>query len=113
MISALLSNNILSDFWYIQATTIGIIVSMTSNFLLNKIWTFEDNDFSIKKTMRQYGSFAAVSSLGATLQLISLFLFVDLYEMPYTVSLLLAVSVASSSNFILNKKLTFGEKILE
>ena len=28
------------NFWYIHATIIGIMFSMSSNFLLNKIWTF-------------------------------------------------------------------------
>ena len=45
------------NFWYIHATIIGIMFSMSTNFLLNKIWTFEDRNFEVKKTITQYGKF--------------------------------------------------------
>ena len=37
------------DMWYLHATVIGIFASITSNFLLNKTWTFGDRDFRIRK----------------------------------------------------------------
>src|SRR5687768_5524450 len=39
-LSSLLFNAALPQLWYIYATVIGIVVSMTSNFILNKLWTF-------------------------------------------------------------------------
>jgi dolichol-phosphate mannosyltransferase len=119
LISFLLAGNVaysvksLSNLWYLQATLIGIIISITSNFFLNKIWTFEDRDFSVVKTLRQYCSFAGISAVGATIQLLLLYLLVAEYGLQYRVSLILAIAVASISNFLLNKKWTFRENLLE
>jgi dolichol-phosphate mannosyltransferase len=109
-VSILLTNNNIASLGYIQATIVGIIVSNISNFFLNKAWTFEDRDFSIKKTLRQYGLFAAITAGGAVIQLGSLYVFLG-SGLQYEISLVLAVALASVSNFLLNKKWTFGEKI--
>jgi dolichol-phosphate mannosyltransferase len=99
------------NFWYIHATIIGIAISMSSNFILNKIWTFEDRNFEAKKTLIQYGKFVGFSSLGALIQLGVVYVLVDNYQFVYPLALMLAVIIAASSNFILNKKWTFKEKI--
>jgi len=99
------------DFWYIHATIIGIAVSMSSNFILNKIWTFEDRNFEAKKTLAQYGKFVGFSSLGALIQLGMVYVLVDNYQFVYSIALILAVIIAASSNFIFNKKWTFKEKV--
>ena len=112
VVSFLLSN-VVSNIWYIQATFIGIIVSITTNFLFNKVWTFEDRDFSIGHFFRQYLSFLALCALGAVIQLSLVFVFVEYSHIQYGLSLIMAVSIASLGNFLLNKKITFGEKIWE
>ena len=101
----------LTDFWYIHANIFGIIASISTNFMLNKIWTFEDIDFSRKRTLSQYGKFSLFSSLGALVQLGMVFWLVDSHNVTYPVALILAISTATFSNFILNKKLTFKEKL--
>jgi dolichol-phosphate mannosyltransferase len=108
---SLLFADAIVNFWYIHATIIGIIVSMSSNFILNKIWTFEDRNFEAKKTLAQYGKFVGFSSLGALIQIGMVYVLVDNYQVLYPVALILAVIVAASSNFILNKKWTFKEKV--
>ena len=108
---SLLFADAIVNFWYIHATIIGIIVSMSSNFILNKIWTFEDRNFEAKKTLAQYGKFVGFSSLGALIQLGMVYVLVDNYQVLYPVALILAVIIAASSNFILNKKWTFKEKV--
>ncbi|MDP9289553.1 MAG: glycosyltransferase family 2 protein [Thermoproteota archaeon] len=110
IVSMMLTKGIISNFWYLQASTIGIILSITSNFFLNKIWTFEDRNFSPRNTLKQYGMFLGLSTVGGVVQLILLYLFVQ-SGFQYTASLVLAVAAASVSNFLLNKKWTFREKI--
>jgi dolichol-phosphate mannosyltransferase len=110
MVSILLSNGLLAKLWYMESTFIGIIVSITSNFILNKLWTFGDRDFSPKHSIKQYLLFLIICSLGASLQLGLVYVMVE-SEIPYEVALLMAVIAASISNFILNKKITFKEKI--
>jgi dolichol-phosphate mannosyltransferase len=119
LISFMLADNVansvrsLSNLGYLQATLIGIIISVTSNFFLNKIWTFEDRDFSVVKTLKQYGSFAGISVVGATIQLLLLYLLVVEYGLQYRVSLILAIAIASITNFLLSKKYTFQENLLD
>ena len=111
--ASFLLSTIMPNIWYIYATLFGIMLSITSNFLLNKIWTFEDRDFSPKHFIRQYSLFIALCSFGAVIQLSLVYLFVEYSHIQYAVSLVMAVAIASLSNFLLNKKITFGEKIWE
>ena len=90
---------------------VGIMFSMTTNFILNKIWTFEDRDMNLKKTLRQYGSFLAFSGIGAIFQLAMVYFLVESEHMSYALSLFIAVAIASIGNFMLNKRWTFKEKI--
>jgi len=110
LVSLLFADAII-NFWYIHATVIGIAISMSSNFILNKIWTFEDRNFEAKKTLAQYGKFVGFSSLGALIQLGMVYVLVDNYQVMYPIALILAVIIAASSNFILNKKWTFKESV--
>jgi dolichol-phosphate mannosyltransferase len=111
LVSYFLSNGVLSDLWYMSASIAGIIVSMTSNFFLNKVWTFGDKNFAIKHALKQYSLFVLMCSFGAALQILVLYLLIDIGRLPYDLSLILAALVGSASNFLFNKKWTFKEKI--
>ena len=110
LISILFAGGI-SDLWYLHANIIGIAISITTNFILNKIWTFEDKDFSTKATIKQYSKFVGFSTLGAIVQLAMVFSLVDWHQMTYPLALILAVATAAFGNFVLNKKWTFKEKV--
>ena len=109
LVSVLLAHNPNANFGYLQSTIVGILLSNISNFVLNKFWTFEDKDFALRKTLKQYAFFAGISSGGAAIQLGSLYLLLQ-SGFSYEASLITAVALASISNFLLNKKWTFGEK---
>jgi dolichol-phosphate mannosyltransferase len=110
-IASLSLNTLFPNIWYLYSTVIGIVVSMTSNFFLNKLWTFENRDFNVKDTGIQYGMFMGFSSLGAIIQLALVYVLLEDYNVEYPLALILAVSAASVGNFLLNKKWTFKEKI--
>ena len=112
LISLLFTGGI-SDMWYLHANVLGIIASITTNFILNKAWTFGDRDFGIKKTISQYGKFAMFSSFGALVQLGMVYLLVDSADIVYPMALILAVMTAAFGNFVFNKKFTFKEKLLD
>lgn len=103
----------ITSFWYLHANLIGIIASMTTNFVLNKTWTFEDRDFTPRRTLVQYGKFVGFSSVGALVQLGLVFYLVENYSLMYPQALILAVIAAAFGNFILNKKWTFKENVWE
>ncbi len=98
--------------WYIHANVAGIAASIATNFVLNKAWTFEDGDFGARRTLSQGVRFAAISALGATVQLAMVYSLVEYYALEYPVALVLAVGAASFGNFVLNKTLTFRERLV-
>jgi dolichol-phosphate mannosyltransferase len=112
-LASFLFSGLVPNIWYMHATLFGIVVSITSNFLLNKVWTFEDRDFSSRHLLKQYFLFLSLCSIGALIQLSLVFVFVEFAHIPYAISLIIAVCIASIGNFLLNKKITFGEKIWE
>lgn len=98
------------EFWYLHANIFGIVTSMTSNFLLNKVWTFQDHNFGARHTITQYAKFAGFSSAGAAIQLGIVYSLVE-GGWSYPASLVVGVLAAALGNFLSNKKWTFGEKI--
>jgi len=110
LISLLFAGGI-ADMWYLHANIIGIAASMTSNFVLNKAWTFGDRDFGPRRTLSQYSKFVTFSSLGALVQLGMVYGLVDGNGMSYPPALVISVTTAALGNFVLNKKWTFKEKI--
>lgn len=116
IVSFLLANDVansirlLSNEWYLEASIIGAIISMTSNFFLNKYWTFEDKRFEVGSTARQYLSFISMSAIGLIIQISLLYYMVENFA-PYRISLIVSITVATTINFILNKKFTFKEKV--
>jgi dolichol-phosphate mannosyltransferase len=113
LLSSYLLVNGIPDIWYIHANLVGIISSISSNFILNKFWTFEDKNFSKKKTLLQFLKFTLFSTFGAIIQLGMVFYLTETQNMPYYLSLIFAVLTAAFGNFVLNKKYTFKEKLLE
>jgi dolichol-phosphate mannosyltransferase len=116
IISFLLANDVanslrlLSNLWYIEASIIGAAISSTSNFFLNKYWTFEDRRFAIRTTVKQYASFIGTSAIALLIQIFLLYYMVE-NSIPYRISLIVAIGIATTISFILNKKLTFKEKV--
>jgi dolichol-phosphate mannosyltransferase len=116
IVSFLLANDLansirlLSNVWYLEASIIGVAISSTSNFFLNKYWTFEDKRFDVGLTARQYVSFIAISGIGLIIQISVLYYMVENF-VPYRISLIVAIAVATTINFVLNKKFTFNEKV--
>lgn len=98
------------QFWYLHANLLGIAASITSNFLLNKTWTFQDRDFGARRTLIQYAKFIGFGSAGAAVQLGIVYSMVE-GGWSYPVSLAVGVLTAALGNFLLNKKWTFGEKL--
>lgn len=109
-ISLMLTQQI-PEFWYLHANVLGWYGSMTSNFALNKVWTFRDRDFGLRRTATQYAKFAGFSSLGGAVQLGIVHSLIEGAGWSLPASLAVGVLTAALGNFILNKKWTFKEKL--
>jgi len=103
---------VLTDFigvWYLVSYSIAIYISITTNFFLNNAWTFSDAKIFQKKIF-MYGKFLGVSLLGMGLQLGCTFLLVERAEIYYMLAALISIGIASSINFLINRRWTFGIK---
>jgi len=96
--------------WYLLSSTIAIYVSITSNFLLNKSWTFRDTEIK-QRSFLMYGKFIGVSLVGMGIQLGFNYIFVERLSVYYLLAALISIMIASSVNFVLNRRLTFGIKL--
>ncbi|MGE0242669.1 MAG: GtrA family protein [Nitrososphaeraceae archaeon] len=97
------------DFDHIQSSILGIIVSLSSNFLLNKIWTFQDNNMNIMVILKQYVKYFIFNSVGVVIQL-SIVFGLGKTNIDYGIIILIAISIASILNYIVNKKFIFKNK---
>ena len=98
------------ELWYLLSSTIAIYVSITSNFLLNKSWTFRDTVIK-QRSFLMYGKFIGVSLVGMGIQLGFNYMFVEKLSVYYLLAALISIMIASSVNFVLNRRLTFGIKL--
>ncbi len=95
--------------WYFLSYTLAISASITSNFILNKFWTFRDS-INSQKTIVMYVKFASVSFLGMAIQLGSVYFLVESFSVYYMLAALISISIAGAINFIINRSWTFGVK---
>jgi dolichol-phosphate mannosyltransferase len=110
--SSFLIGEVLLNMYYMHATVLGISLSILSNFLLNKLWTFDDGDFSLQKVARQAFWFLLSCIIGIAVQIVLVYSFVEIMHLEYMFSLGLAVVLASISNFLTAKKLAFKERLM-
>ncbi len=96
--------------WYLLSSAIAIYVSMTTNFILNKTWTFKDT-MAKQRAIFMYGKFIAISLVGMIIQLVFNYIFVDKFSMYYLLAAFISIGIASGVNFILNRHITFGIKL--
>lgn len=96
--------------WYLLSSTIAIYISITSNFLLNRTWTFSDTVIK-QRGFLMYGKFIGVSLVGMGIQLGFNYVFVEKLFVYYLLAALMSIMIASSVNFVLNRRLTFGIKL--
>ena len=103
---------ILTEFvgmWYFLSYAIAISISITSNFTLNKFWTFKDS-INSKNTILMYIKFVSVSLLGMGIQLGSTYVLVESLAVYYMLAAVISIGIAGAINFVINRRWTFGVK---
>lgn len=93
-------------FTHLYSSIFGILVSLSSNFLLNKFWTFQDNSIEIQIITKQYLKYFLFNSVGILMQLLMVYGF-GTVGMDYGKTVIFAIIIASLINYIFNKKFIF------
>ncbi|SDL66843.1 dolichol-phosphate mannosyltransferase [Catalinimonas alkaloidigena] len=86
------------------ANSAGFLAAATSNYYLNRIWTFASQDPHIA---RQYGLFIGISAVGLLLNNFLIWVLNDKMRVPFYMAKLLAIGAVTFWNFVLNYFITF------
>mgnify|MGYP005813710861 FL=1 len=86
------------------SNSIGFSIAATSNYILNRIWTFESNNPEVS---REYLSFFFISSIGLALNNFFVFLFNEKLKFNFYLSKAFAITLVAIWNFIPNYLFTF------
>lgn len=93
--------------YYMVSAILSFLVAMSSNFILNKVWTFKEEIKS--KIGKKYLQFGVVSVLALIVNLFFLYIFTEFLGIYYIISQILAIGVALVINFLGNKIWTFSK----
>jgi putative flippase GtrA len=98
---------LLKERWKLNAylaSSTGFTCAVINNFLLNRIWTFENHDPEVAV---QFGKFAVVSAVGLVLNNSIIYLLKERFGFNFYVAKLVATAVVLLWNFWANMQFTF------
>ena len=87
------------------ANAIGFTIAASSNYFLNRIWTFHSNNPQIAV---EYGQFLFVSLIGLAINTLVLWLLVSKVKFNFYFAKLFAIGVVTIWNFVVNLNYTFA-----
>jgi putative flippase GtrA len=86
------------------SNAIGFLAAASSNYYLNRIWTFESHNPDI---LTQYGNFLFISTIGLGLNTLLLYSFNDRLKINFYLAKLFATGCVMLWNFLANYFYTF------
>jgi putative flippase GtrA len=87
------------------ANAIGFIVAATSNYIFNRIWTFESRNPHVTL---EYSRFLVVSLIGLGLSTLVIWVMSGKLKINFYLSKLVAITVVTCWNFLINAYYTFA-----
>lgn len=87
------------------ANAIGFTIAASSNYFLNRIWTFHSSNPQIAV---EYGQFLFVSLIGLAINTLVLWLLVSRAKFNFYFAKLFAIGVVTIWNFVVNLNYTFA-----
>jgi putative flippase GtrA len=88
------------------ANSIGFTVAASSNYILNRIWTFKSQDPDIAK---EYTEFIVISLVGLGIANLIVWLIHGRFKQNFYLSKLFAIGVVTIWNFFANYYITFAK----
>ena len=86
------------------ANACGFIIAASSNYFLNRIWTFHSNNPAV---LMEFSKFMLISIIGLGINSLILWTLVSRFKMNFYISKLFAIGVVTLWNFIANVIFTF------
>jgi len=86
------------------ANAIGFSVAASSNYFLNRIWTFQSHD---PKIAVEFSLFFGISLIGLAINTLILWTLVSKFKLNFYLSKLFAIGVVTIWNFLANYFITF------
>ena len=86
------------------SNAIGFVCAATSNYILNRIWTFESENADVAT---EYGKFMLVSAIGLGINSLTLYILTDKLNWNFYLSKIFAIGMATLWNFFANLLFTF------
>lgn len=87
------------------ANAIGFLLAATSNYMLNRYWTFRSHD---PQVLVEYTQFMLISLFGLAINTVVLWLIVNKLKINFYVAKVFAIGVVTLWNFGANAFITFA-----
>lgn len=87
------------------SNSVGFICAASTNFILNRLWTFSSTDPNVAG---QYFQFIAISLVGLAINNLVIYILNGRFSVGFYFSKLLAIGVVTLWNFFMNYFITFG-----
>jgi putative flippase GtrA len=88
------------------ANAIGFTVAATTNYFLNRVWTFESTNPHIAF---EYFKFFTIALVGLGINTLILWILVSKFKKHFYLSKLFAIAVVTIWNFLMNMIFTFAQ----
>lgn len=86
------------------SNAIGFTMAATSNYFLNRIWTFESHN---PEVLTEYSKFLVISLIGLLINTLILWILVNKFQKNFYISKLFAIAIVTVWNFFANITFTF------
>lgn len=86
------------------ANSTGFILAASSNYILNRVWTFQSEN---RQIVTEYFSFILISVAGLAINNFVIFILNDKLKINFYISKLFAILVVTIWNFTMNYLITF------
>lgn len=87
------------------ANAIGFITAATSNYFLNRVWTFQSKN---PEVMMEFTEFFIISLIGLGINTLILWILVSKFKMNFYVAKIFAIGLVTIWNFLANAFITFN-----
>jgi putative flippase GtrA len=86
------------------ANSTGFILAATSNYIWNRLWTFQSENSQIAK---EYSQFIIIAVIGLGINNLVVYIFADKVKLNFYISKLIAILIVTIWNFMMNYLITF------